>query len=73
MPKRLLPERDPMRPEVSLALLLSSRIQHVMRTAPGHWAVNRRVTDRHRGFDTAASGLLHQHDGRAFNQPRRVA
>ncbi|MDQ1580311.1 MAG: hypothetical protein QOD05_1086 [Microbacteriaceae bacterium] len=37
MPKRLLPERDPMRPEVSLALLLSSRIQHVMRRAQGHW------------------------------------
>jgi hypothetical protein len=35
MPKRLLPERDPMRPEVSLALLLSSRIQHVMRRAQG--------------------------------------
>jgi hypothetical protein len=34
MPKRLLLERDPMRAEVSLALLLSSRIQHVMRTAP---------------------------------------
>jgi hypothetical protein len=58
MPKRLLPERDPMRPEVSLALLLSSRIQHVMRTAQGALGLLGRAEPLNVGLLRPAPGVL---------------
>jgi hypothetical protein len=62
MPKRPLLERDPMRPEVSLPLLLSSRIQHVMRRAQGALGLLGRAEPLSIGaFETGA--------GRATRQP----